>query len=105
MLKWNKKRYQYDLYPHKVKYTNSILDRGEVTIRDEFALPDVDWWVGTANRHKGKIDIIEFYDIEITPQMQERYDAIKNFDDVELATQYILGEELTQEQIDSLIDG
>ena len=96
MLRFNYKEYEYEIYPQKVRYKQ----RGKVI--EQYALPHKGWWVETCNKHD-HLELIKFTPIEITEDMQERFESIKNFDRYDLAVKYIEGEELTKEQVDFLL--
>ena len=96
MLKFNYEEYEYEIYPQKVTYKQ----RGKVI--EQYALPNKGWWVETCNKHD-RLELIKFTPIEITQDMQERFESIKNFDAYDLAVKYIEGEELTKEQVDFLL--
>ena len=96
MLRFNYEKYEYEIYPQKVTYKQ----RGKVI--EQYALPNKSWWVETCNNHD-HLELIKFTPIEITEDMQERFESIKNFDRYDLAVKYIEGEELTKEQIDFLL--
>ena len=88
MLKFNYEEYEYEIYPQKVTYKQ----RGKVI--EQYALPNKGWWYETAKKHPNKINILEINKIEITQDMQERFESIKNFDTYDLAVKYIEGEKL-----------
>ena len=96
MLRWNKEEHQYELYPYTVTFTKRGVEH------TQYALPNKSWWIKTANLHE-HIDIVEFKQIDITQDMQERFDKIKNFDEYNLALRYIEGEELTQDELKHLV--
>lgn len=102
MLRFNYKEYEYEIYPFKVKYTNTIIDPTGSVI-EQYALPNKGWWYETAKKHPAKINILEINKIQITQDMQERFESIKNFDAYDLAVKYIEGEELTQNQVDFIL--
>ena len=91
MLKFDEVKKKYILFPHKVKYTDISTPKGETL--ENWALPNKQWWIDTADKHDD-INIIEFYDIEIIEEMKERFKSIETFAYTDLATKYILGEEL-----------
>jgi hypothetical protein len=91
MLYFDKNKQKYILFPHKVIYTDISTPKGETL--ENWALPDKQWWIDTAAKHDD-IKIIEFYDIEVTEEMNERFKEIETFARIDLATAYILGEEL-----------
>jgi len=97
MLKFNYEEYEYEIYPQKVTYKQ----RGKVI--EQYALPNKGWWYETAKKHPNKINILEINKIEITQDMQKRFESIKNFDRYDLAVKYIEGKELTKEQVDFLL--
>lgn len=92
MLRFNYEEYEYEIYPQKVTYKQ----RGKVI--EQYALPHKGWWVETCNKHD-HLELIKFTPIEITKDMQERFESIKNFDRYDLAVKYIEGEKLTQNQV------
>ena len=96
MLIFNYKEYQYEIYPQKVTY------KQRDKIIEQYALPNKGWWVETCNKHN-HLELIKFTPIEITQDMQERFESIKNFDAYNLAVEYIEGKELTQNQVDYLL--
>jgi hypothetical protein len=63
------------LYPYKVRYKDTI-SFGD-NIQENWALPDKQWWIDTAAKHD-EITIVEFVDVEITKEMQERFNAVKD---------------------------
>ena len=87
MLRFNYEEYEYEIYPQKVTYKK----RGKVI--EQYALPNKGWWVETCNKHD-HLEFIKFTPIEITQDMQKRFESIKNFDRYDLAVKYIEGEEL-----------
>ena len=95
MLKFNYEEYEYEIYPQKVTYKQ----RGKVI--EQYALPHKGWWVETCNKHD-HLELIKFTPIEITEDMQQRFESIKNFEAYDLAVRYIEGEELTPKIIDYL---
>lgn len=95
MLHYDRKQRKYKLYPYEVTYTNKGVEH------TQWALPDKEWWLATAEKHDD-INIIEFKEFNITPKIQERFDSIKNWE-YEIALEYILGGEVTQEQVDYLL--
>jgi len=91
MLKFDKTKEKYILFPYKVKYIDILTPKGET--KENWMLPNKQWWVDTAAKHDD-INIIEFYDIKITEEMTQRFKEIETFAYTDLATKYILGEEL-----------
>jgi len=62
---------QWELYPHKVKY----IQHGKE--REQWALPDKQWWKDFSDKWD-HTEIIEFVDIEVTEEMQKRFEEIRN---------------------------
>ena len=76
---------QWQLYPHKVKYTQ----HGEEI--EQYALPNKEWWKGFAEQW-GHTEIIEFTEAELSDEQLTRYEEVKDMpeDFSELYENYIL---------------
>jgi len=59
------------LYPHKVKYNR------DGKSHEQWALPDKEWWVQTANKWKD-IKNMEFVEVSLTPEQLKRFESIKD---------------------------
>jgi predicted ATP-dependent Lon-type protease len=93
MLIFNEKNKTYEIYPFKVKYTNTIIEpNGEII--EQWATPSKEWWYNLEKVHTGKVNILEITEFQLTEDIKKRFNKIKNFSHDELAEKYILGEEL-----------
>ena len=66
-----KKGNRFELYPHKVKYTQ----RGKEI--EQWALPNKEWWVEFAEKWE-HTEIIEFKELELTEAQLRRFEKIKH---------------------------
>jgi hypothetical protein len=78
---------RFQLYPHKVKGIRF----GEEF--EQWATPSKEWWIDTASNHD-HMEVTEFIEIEVTEEMQQRYEEIKN-----------MPEDFTSVYIDYVLDG
>ena len=65
-----KKGNGFELYPHKVKYTQ----RGEEI--EQWALPNKEWWIDFAEKWE-HTEIIEFIEVELTEEQLSRFEDVK----------------------------
>ena len=82
-----RKHNRWNLYPHKVRYTN---EPTEIDVA-KWALPNKEWWTEIANKHEN-ITLHKFIDVEVTKEMQERYEEIKDMpeDFFDVYVEYVL---------------
>jgi len=59
------------LYPYKVKYIRNKKHH------EQWALPDKNWWVETANKWPDILDL-EFIEVDLTNEQIDRYESIKD---------------------------
>lgn len=60
------------LFPRKVRYQWTGSE-----IEENWALPNEDWWTETAAKHED-LQIIEFFDFELSEEQLQRYEDIKS---------------------------
>ena len=68
-----KKGNRFELYPHKVKYTQ----HGKEI--EQWALPSKEWWIDFAQRWD-HTEIIEFYEVKLTEEQLKRFEETNQFD-------------------------
>jgi hypothetical protein len=82
-----KKGSQFQLYPHKVKYTQHGKEQ------EQWATPSKEWWVEFTNKWE-HTQIIEFTEVTLTDEQLARFEEIKN-----------MPEDFTSVYMDYVLDG
>lgn len=76
---------QWQLYPHKVNYTQHGIKI------EQWALPNKQWWVDFANKWN-HTKVIEFTEVDLTEEQIARFEEIKDMpeDFMNMYTEYII---------------
>lgn len=85
MIRYNRELNKYEFYNWKVYFKENGIDKVE------WALPSKEWWKELENKHS-HVEILQFEQIPITSNHQQRFNNIKNFVNYNWIKQYILDE-------------